>query len=95
MQKADCESLDLLQILHTVSRKFYCSLKVGGASCDQIAEISVKLAVVHPEEISGSIDGNKNPLGIGTAFENQLMVGDLDISVRTVAQSITVSANLD
>ena len=70
LQKADCESLDLLQILHTVSRKFYFSLKVGSASCDQIAECSMKFSVIHPERIARGIDGNQDSLGIGTAFKD-------------------------
>ena len=87
--------IDLFQILHAVSRKFYCSMKFRRVSCDQIAEISVKLSLVRPEGIPRSIDGNQNPLEIGTALEDQLMIGDLDIAVRTIAQSIAVSANLD
>ena len=70
-------------------------MKFRRVSCDQIAEISVKLSLVRPEGIPRSIDGNQNPLEIGTALEDQLMIGDLDIAVRTIAQSIAVSANLD
>ena len=50
----------------------------------------MKFSVVHPERIARGIDGNQDSLGIGTALEDQLVVGDLDIAVRTIAQSIAV-----
>ena len=65
-------------------------MKFRRVSCDQIAEISVKLSLVRPEGIPRSIDGNQNPLEIGTALEDQLMIGDLDIAVRTIAQSLSL-----
>ena len=87
------------QELYTVGR--HCQLSVQRYSffcifiCQQFCEIALQFTITGSKLRITGVDRNENTFIICTAFKDQLMICDDNISVRTIAESVTVSADFN
>ena len=87
------------QELYTVSR--HCQLSVQSyifyfiSICKQFCEITLQFSISGSKLRITGVDRNENTFIISAAFKDQLMICNDNISVRTIAKSITVSANFN
>ena len=87
------------QELYTVS--WHCQLSVQSyifyfiSICKQFCEITLQFSISGSKLRITGVDRNENTFIISAAFKDQLMICNDNISVRTIAKSITVSANFN
>ena len=63
--------------------------------CKQFCEITLQFSISGSKLRITGVDRNENTFIISAAFKDQLMICNDNISVRTIAKSITVSANFN
>ena len=78
-----------VKILHTVCGQLKLPVSFCPFPGQQINHASGKGAVMRGIRRVGCVDGNENPLFVGPSLENQLMIGNHNIMIASVTESVT------